>query len=61
MSFEKTQIFAQNPWVLAYDFTKNHQFAAKTNLNSVFLGRDPHIADQLYITVSYMTFYGFWK
>jgi hypothetical protein len=29
MGFEKFQIFAQNPKVLAYDFTKNSQFGAK--------------------------------
>jgi hypothetical protein len=37
MSFEKNQIFAQNPYVLAYDFTENHQFMVKTDRNSVFL------------------------
>jgi hypothetical protein len=33
----------------------------KTNQNFVFLDRDPHIPYQLYITVPYMSFYGFWK
>jgi hypothetical protein len=42
-------------------FTKNRQFWAKTEQNSVFLGHDTHIADKLYITVSYMIFYGFSK
>jgi hypothetical protein len=32
---------------------------AKTDQNSVFLDRDPHIVDRLYITVSYMSFYEF--
>jgi hypothetical protein len=32
--------------VLAYGFTKNHQFAIKTDRNSVFLGPYPHIADR---------------
>jgi hypothetical protein len=42
-------------------FTKNRQFGAKSDWNSIFLGRDPHIIDQLSITVPYMNFYGFWK
>jgi hypothetical protein len=37
MDFEKTQIFAQNPWVSAYDFTKNHQFEEKLNKAMYFL------------------------
>jgi hypothetical protein len=61
MSFEKNQIFAQNSLVLAYSFTENHQLGAKIDRNSVFLCRDPHITDRLYITVSYMSFYGFKK
>jgi hypothetical protein len=51
--FKKNQIFTQNPYVLANDFTGNR--------NTVFLGRDPDTADQLYIIVSYMSFYGFSK
>jgi hypothetical protein len=47
--------------VLADGSTKNGQFRAKTDRNWVFLGRDPHIADRLYIIVPYMSFYGFWK
>jgi hypothetical protein len=47
--------------MLVYGFTENHQFTIKTDRNSVFLGRDPHIADRLYIMVSYMSFYGFLK
>jgi hypothetical protein len=27
--------------VLAYGFSENHQFATKTNQNSIFLSRDP--------------------
>jgi hypothetical protein len=46
---------------LAYDFTENHQFGVKTDRNSIFLGRDRHILDRLYITVPYMSFYGFFK
>jgi hypothetical protein len=44
---------------LAYGSSENGQFGAKIDRNSVFLGRDPHIADQLYIMVLYMNFYGF--
>jgi hypothetical protein len=47
--------------VLAYGFTKNSQFSTKTDRNSVFLGRDPRIANRLSITVPYFNFYGFWK
>jgi hypothetical protein len=37
------------------------QFGAKTDRNSVFLGRDTHIVNRLPITVPYFNFYGFWK
>jgi hypothetical protein len=33
----------------------------KTDRNSVFYGRDPHIPNWLYIMVSYMILYGFKK
>jgi hypothetical protein len=42
-------------------FSKNRQLATKTVQNSIFLGRDPHIIDHLYIMVPYMSFYGFFK
>jgi hypothetical protein len=45
----------------AYGFTENRQFAAKTDQNSEFLGRDPNIPNRLYIMVSYMSFYEFSK
>jgi hypothetical protein len=45
----------------AYGFTENWQFGAKTDRNSVFLGRDPRITNGLSITVPYFNFYGFWK
>jgi hypothetical protein len=47
--------------MLAYGFTENRQFGAKTDQNSIFLGRDPHILKQLYIMVLHMSFYGFWN
>jgi hypothetical protein len=59
MGFEKFHIFAQNPKVLAYSFTENCQFGAKTDQNSVFLCRDPRIVNWLSITVPYFNFYGF--
>jgi hypothetical protein len=59
MGLKKIQFSPQNSQVLAYGFTENHQFMAKTDRNSVFLGRDPHILDRLYIMISYMSFYGF--
>jgi hypothetical protein len=42
-----------------YDFSENNHSMAKTNWKSVFLGRDPHIMDRLYLMVPYMSFYGF--
>jgi hypothetical protein len=46
MGFKKNQIFAQNALVLAYGFTEDHQSAAKTGRNSVFLCHGPHILDR---------------
>jgi hypothetical protein len=51
----------QNPNVLAFSFTEKHEFVAKTDRNSIFLGCDAHILDQLYIMVIYTSFYGFKK
>jgi hypothetical protein len=45
MGFKIIQFFARNPWLLAYGFTKNRQFAAKIDQNSIFLDGDPHIPD----------------
>jgi hypothetical protein len=59
MGFQKTQIFSQNPNMLAYNFTKTRQFWTKAGQNFVFLGCDPHIVDWLYKTVPYMIFYLF--
>ena len=61
MGFEKFRIFAQNPKVLAYGFTENCQFGAKTDRNSVFPGRDPRNANWLSITVPHFNFYRFLK
>jgi hypothetical protein len=44
---------------VAYGFTENCQFWAKTDRNSVSPGRDPRIANRLSITVLYFNFYGF--
>jgi len=59
MGLKKIKILAQNPKVLAFGFTEKRQFVAKTDRNSVFLGRDIHIPDRLYIMVLYINFYGF--
>ena len=59
--FKKIDIFGQNPRVLAHGFTENCQFGIKTDPKSVFLGRDPRIANRLSITFPYFNFYGFWK
>jgi hypothetical protein len=56
MGFKKFQISAQNPKVLAFGFTKKRQFVAETDRNSVFLGREAHIPDWLYIMVLYINF-----
>jgi hypothetical protein len=61
IDFQKNQIFAQNPMILAYGFTENSQFTAKTDRNFIFLGRDPHITNLQYLMVQYMSFYGFQK
>jgi hypothetical protein len=55
--------------VLAYGLTENCQFGAKTDRNSIFLDRDPRIANRLSITIPYFNFsrnpkvlaYGFTK
>jgi hypothetical protein len=47
--------------VLAYGFTQIHHFGAKTDRDSIILGRDPHIVDRLYITYPFMIFKGFKK
>jgi hypothetical protein len=47
--------------MLAYGFTKNRQFGVKIDRNSVFLSREWHITDWLFITFPCMSFYGFWK
>jgi hypothetical protein len=59
--WKKFHIFAQNPKVLAYGFTENCQFGAKTDRNSVFPGRDPRNANWLSITVPHFNFYWFLK
>jgi hypothetical protein len=59
--FSKFSIFSQNPYMLAYGFKVNHQFAAKTDRNSIFFRCDLYIPDQLYTMVMYMSFYGFLK
>jgi hypothetical protein len=59
-SFSKKIKFLLKILVLAYG-TENLQFAAKTDRNSIFIGRDTHILDRLYIIILYMSFYGFSK
>jgi hypothetical protein len=45
--------------ICAYDFPKNIQFGVKPDRNSVFLGRDSYIMDQLSIAAPYTNFMGF--
>jgi hypothetical protein len=58
---EKFHIFARNPNVLAYSFTENCQFGAKSDQNSIFLIHDPRIANLLSIADPYFNFHRFWK
>jgi hypothetical protein len=55
------QILAKNPKGLAFGFPEKFQFAAKTDLNSVFLGHKTHILDRLHIMVPYISFHKFFK
>jgi hypothetical protein len=57
--FLKNQNLAQNPNVLASDFTEKHQFVAQTDQNSIFLTHEAHIKNRLYIMVMYINFYRF--
>jgi hypothetical protein len=59
--FKKKSNLAQNPNLLAFGFTEQCRFVVKTDRNSIFLSRDPHITDRLYIIVMYISFYGFKK
>jgi hypothetical protein len=52
---------AQNSKVLPFGFTEKHQFATKTDWNSIFFGCDSHILDRLYIIAMYRSFYVFQK
>jgi hypothetical protein len=61
MDFKIFQILSQNPNLLAFGFIVKYQFVAKTDRNSVFLDREAHIPDQLYIIVMYISFKGFKK
>jgi hypothetical protein len=53
MHFKYIQILSQNPNVLVFGFTVKHQFVAKIERNSIFLGHEVHIPDHLYIMVMY--------
>jgi hypothetical protein len=61
VGFEKeNQFFYQNPQS-AFDFIKKRQFVVNTDQNSVFLRREAHIPNLLYIKVIYVSFMGFLK
>jgi hypothetical protein len=59
--FWKKLKFSLKIHVLAYDFSENHQFGAKTDRNSVFLDRDPHIAGSVIHNSHVWVFIGFKK
>jgi hypothetical protein len=40
-------------------FYRKHQFTTKTDIKSIFLDREVHILDQLYVMVLYITFLDF--
>jgi hypothetical protein len=61
MDFKIFQILSQNPNLLAFGFIVKYQFVAKTDRNSIFLDREAHIPDQLYIIVMYISFKGLKK
>jgi hypothetical protein len=47
--------------VLGVGFTEKDQLTAKTDRNSIFLGRKAHILDRLHIIVLYISLYEFLK
>jgi hypothetical protein len=47
MGFKKFQIFAQNPKLIAFGFTKKCMFEAKTDRGSLFFGCGTQNLDQL--------------
>jgi hypothetical protein len=59
--FWKISHFCSKYKGVAYGFTENCQFRAKTDRNTVFLGRDPRIVNPLSIKVMFFNFYWFWK
>jgi hypothetical protein len=59
--FKKNHFLAQNTKVLAFGFTEKRQSEATTYRNYVFLGREAHILDWLYIIALYRNLYGFFK
>jgi hypothetical protein len=56
MGSKKFQVSAQNPKGLAFGLTEKHQFLVKIDRNSIFLGREVQILDQLHIMVMYINF-----
>jgi hypothetical protein len=50
-------MLAQNPKLLAFDFTQKRHFMTKIDQNSIFFCREAHIPDQLYITFMHISFY----
>jgi hypothetical protein len=61
MCFKKIQILSQKPKGLASGFTEKRQFAAKTDINSIFLGCQAQILDRSHIMDLYISFMGFKK
>jgi hypothetical protein len=59
--FKDFQILTKNPKILACGFTEKCLFMTKTDRNSVFLSREVHIPDRLYIIVMCINFYEFLK
>jgi hypothetical protein len=59
MGFKKIQILAQNTKVLVFGFTEKSKLVTKTDINSIFLSREAHIPDWLYIMITYINFCGF--
>jgi hypothetical protein len=57
--FSKLRNYRSKSIVVSLGFTVNRQLPTKTDRNSIFHSRDPHILDWLYIMVPYMSFFGF--
>jgi hypothetical protein len=59
--FWKISHFCSKSMGVSLRFYQKLPVWGKTDRNSIFLGREPRIANRLSITVPHFNFYGFWK